>query len=832
MKSFFPRSILPIGLVRSVSLMVAIALFAAPLCAQQPAAPAKPPAQRAVPPAPAPTFENLLAVDSYKLYGEVRNVGQLMSTGGAGDIIEPIIKLADPGKEFKSIVKFLKGNAEALATTRLLFATWPARTGIPNAFVAIEFPTAEEAAKFAPKLETFLPGILPPVKEPTPEPAAEPQPRAGETAQPPASVPARKETAAVPAKETTPVPATSPEPPVERPAFVLSHSGNLVFISEKAFKFEKLHPPSSKPLAEDQNFRIARDRFSAESVFLFFNVQLEDQARPKPQIPQITAEAEAERRKQEEEARVEAEAAERARQDEENKAEAEIQKNPNARASDVPPIRRTSVLGAGPQSTPAPTPTKEEQTRMVASSQIGSMLDFLGVGQPQWPEAVGVALALDNNDYVIRAILIEPPEAKRLPLPFVPQLISGPASTSEAPSVLPDNTELFVSVSIDFRQTYEGMRKQAEMKVKTASAQMPVADREGLDPFAAFERKAGFKLREDLLPVLGNEIALAGSLKALEGVGPFNVKAPPKPSPSPGAGEAKDEKKQEEMFPTLLIAIRDRDAARRLLPKVLEGFGLGEASLLARTEKREDVEIVDYAGFFAYAFVGNFLVLSETPSVRRVVDAYLNRQTLSSNNVFRNSRRWEPRQNLGEIYVSPALMEGYHDEVRKHAGTMEPDMRDFLLALDPTASAITYALSNEGLGTQHEIRLPKNLIITMVAGMSSATKNPPPEANEMIAASGLQMIATAEETYKAKMGKGSYATLDKLIEEKLFPAEVFDKYGYKFDVTVMGDQFEVVAVPREYGKTGKRSFFVDKSGVVRAGDHGGGPATVADLPIH
>jgi len=127
--------------------------------------------------------------------------------------------------------------------------------------------------------------------------------------------------------------------------------------------------------------------------------------------------------------------------------------------------------------------------------------------------------------------------------------------------------------------------------------------------------------------------------------------------------------------------------------------------------------------------------------------------------------------------------------------------------------------------------LPKNLIITMVAGISSATKNPPPEANEMIAVSVLQMIANTENTYKEGVGKGSYATMDKLVEGKLFPAEVFEKYGYRFDITVMGDQFEAVATPREYGKTGKRSFFVDKTGVVRGDDHGGGPATIADKPI-
>ena len=112
-----------------VSLLLAMVLLAAPVCAQRPAAPAKVALPReAAPRAPEPTFDNLLAADSYKMYGEVRNIGQLMSTGGLGEIVDPIIKLAEPPDQFKSIIKFLKTNAEALATARLQFATWRART--------------------------------------------------------------------------------------------------------------------------------------------------------------------------------------------------------------------------------------------------------------------------------------------------------------------------------------------------------------------------------------------------------------------------------------------------------------------------------------------------------------------------------------------------------------------------------------------------------------------------------------------------------------------------------------------------------------------------------
>src|SRR5260370_20669607 len=115
---------------------------------------------------------------------------------------------------------------------------------------------------------------------------------------------------------------------------------------------------------------------------------------------------------------------------------------------------------------------------------------------------------------------------------------------------------------------------------------------------------------------------------------------------------------------------------------------------------------------------------------------------------------------------------------------MDLTIRYFVLALDPTASAITYALSNEGFGTQHEIHLPKNLIITMVAGISSATKNPPPEANEMIAVSILQMISGAESTYQSTTGKRKYGTLDNLVEAKLVNLEFLEKYLYRNEITV------------------------------------------------
>lgn len=789
---------------RQISILLALLMIASPIAAQQPANKSAAPPPRQVPKPGDPTFETLLGVDAYKLYGEVRNVGQLLSTGGAGEIVEPVIKLADPGPEFKAIVAFLKKNSEALASSRLMFATWPARTDVPTMFVAIEFPTNEDAAKFAPRLEAFLPTVMP-APAGAEEPVASPASKPGEAPSPRAAQPA-------PAKPATPKPS-------EQLPFVITRTGNLVCFSEKAFKFEKLHPPASKPLFQDQHLRTVRDKFSTEPVFLFFNIALEDKSKPQPSPTPVVVE----------------EIATAA----ETPAPAKDETAPTPTPEEEPQIETRAVLTAGPEPSPTPTPTKEEQAQRIASSQVMQMLDMLGIGETQMPEAVGLAFALDGNEYVVRAMLVDKPESKLLPIPFVPQLIAGPAYNAEASSVLPDDTEMFVSASIDLTQTYEGMKKQAEIRARNEAKESiyvkdnvvlsQTAEREPEpDAFAQFEKKAGFKIKDDLLAALGSEIAIAGSIKTLQSAGGFTLGAQVAAKPSPDPNDPKQ--KNESVFPAVLIGVKDRETMRRLMPKVLVGLGLGEANLLARSEKRGDAEIVNYAGMFAYGFVGDFLVISDSAGVRRVVDANEGHQTLSANTVYRNSKRWEPGRTLGQVYVSPALMEAYHEQIRKEAASLEPAMRDFLLGLNPKSEAITYALSNDGLGTNHELHLPKNLILTMVAGISSATKNPPPEANEMIAISALQMIVNSEQQYKAQSKNGPFGTMQELVDAKLFPLTEFDKYGYKYELTVVGDQFEAVATPKEYGKTGKRSFFVDKSGVIRGDDHGGGPATVADKP--
>ncbi|MDQ2856079.1 MAG: hypothetical protein M3R68_07100 [Acidobacteriota bacterium] len=829
----------PRRLSRTLALVTTLATAMAPLAAQQRPAPEKP---HAVAPAKTPTktapadiqIDSLLAADTYKVYGEVKNVGTLVHTGAFAELIDPVMKLADPPKEFKTLVKFINTNAETLANARLVFATWPAQPSVPNALFVLEMASAEDAAQFEPKLNRVLPVIL---ATPTPTPSAtleDEKPAGAASTKPPNQSPA------IVAPQDSPQPnAKDAAPPP--PSFVVSRSGNLLFITDKTFKFEKLRPTDSKLLTEDQNFRQARERFSTEPVFVFINVALSDGNRAK--ALQEAAEAQ-------EQARVKAEAEEQAN------AVKTVEPSPDQEQTSMPEPGESAdetkdeVDTADPVQTPptgvltvssAPPPPPPQQ-QMVA---VGSLLSLLGGGEPEWPDAVGVAIAQEGDDYVIRSILVGPQNGKRLVLPFVPQLAAGRGLTPNAPSVLPDDTEILITASFDWPQTYQQMlarlevgnrERLAEVR-KIAGPHRSENDEKPYDPFTDFEKKGGFKIKDDLLPALGSEIAVASSMKALQGAGGFMIMGAPRPAPksSPDAKQAEEDQLQKtrdaQTSPMVLISVKDREATRRLIPKIMDALGVGIASLIGTTVKREDTEMVDFAGAFAYAFVGDFLVISTTPTVKHVIDSYVNHQTLSSNSAYRDFTRWQAREIVGQVYVSPALMEGFTKAAHDPSQTIAAAMREYLLRLNPTPQAITYSLSNEGFGAIHELHLPKSFVLASVAGAASATKEPPPEVNEAVAMSLLHMVASAEATYQSTAGKGSYGSFDKLIEAKLIARDRFDKYGYRIDLNASGNQFEATATPVEYGKSGRRSFFIDQSGVVRGGDHGGGAASASDKPM-
>ena len=110
-------------------------------------------------------------------------------------------------------------------------------------------------------------------------------------------------------------------------------------------------------------------------------------------------------------------------------------------------------------------------------------------------------------------------------------------------------------------------------------------------------------------------------------------------------------------------------------------------------------------------------------------------------------------------------------------------------------------------------------------------------ANEGSAIHSLRVIASAQATYQSSFDK--FATLEELAAQGLIDPKLGSgtKNGYNFTVELTTDEmnvagFAAIGIPETYRGSGIRSFYVDETFVIRAGDNQGGPSTKMDEPLN
>ena len=729
-------------------------------------------------PTPPPTFDTLLPADTFTLYFEVRGAGRVIRSNAVNELLEPILKIAEPAQGFKTAVSWLNAHSDEVMSSRLLVAAWPTDStkGAPSMLLAVEFPSAEEATKFAASLDQFLPKVIP---APAPTPPTNPTPASDN--------PARK-----------------PAPGSSRAAnYYLQRLGSLVVVTPTPWSLKKLKPEGSKLLAEDVAFRTARTRFNTEPLFVFIDfktIERQEEERRKENAEQRKRfEAEMEKNKQAE-------------------AEATV---PEAEIVEVTRSPTTENMPADLPGEPAEEPPAPEPMSAALSALSLSMINL----QSTWPEGLGLGVSFEGDSIDLRALLINQIGKEQTAIPFLPILITGTPLNPEAPGILPADSELFIAMSLDFAQIHQTLSLLEPPPAFGRSSSKPEMIIRP-SPLSQLEQVLKINLKEELIPLLGSEIALSLPLKDMNFFG-VSISTPP------GTRTQVDEKGEESIAsPVVAIAIKDREGMQALLPKLIENLGLKGAKLLAQTERREDTELVSFANVFAYAFVGDFLVLSDNPAgVRHVVDSYLKHETLSADTQFRNSTRWQPRPLLGEAYVSSSLMELYKVWAEQQGSRGTDVVRAFLTRATLTPFPVSYSLSNDGMGPLHEVHIPRNLALLLVTAMAADTNPPPSLRKERSTIGMMHSIASAEERYKADKGNGLYGSLEQLIAEEMVSKEMLESSGYRFELITSGDKFELQAVPLDYGKGGKLSFFIDQTHILRGADRNGGAANASDPPV-
>ena len=111
------------------------------------------------------------------------------------------------------------------------------------------------------------------------------------------------------------------------------------------------------------------------------------------------------------------------------------------------------------------------------------------------------------------------------------------------------------------------------------------------------------------------------------------------------------------------------------------------------------------------------------------------------------------------------------------------------------------------------------------------------EDNERCTIAAMRTLHSAEMTYAATVGNGQYGLLPQLSTAGLIHPVlgIGAAHGYYFQINVSSGppaSFGIWAKPQQYGVTGRRSFYIDLTGVLRGADHGGADSGPNDPPVN
>ena len=112
-------------------------------------------------------------------------------------------------------------------------------------------------------------------------------------------------------------------------------------------------------------------------------------------------------------------------------------------------------------------------------------------------------------------------------------------------------------------------------------------------------------------------------------------------------------------------------------------------------------------------------------------------------------------------------------------------------------------------------------------------------SNERCATIDLRILYGAQITYSATVGGGNYGSFQQLYEANLISSSLWvgSRHGYDFAFATQDASknspafFKLWATPIDYGVTGRMSYYIDATGVLRGADRSGLRADENDPPI-
>ncbi len=316
------------------------------------------------------------------------------------------------------------------------------------------------------------------------------------------------------------------------------------------------------------------------------------------------------------------------------------------------------------------------------------------------PYAVAVGGSLDSNTASLRALLLFTPNQKGGLFSSI--LSSTQSGVPAAANLVAPDTDLFADVMIDWDKFYEGMQSFFAT-IASAAAQANAGGPHSLmtDPFSMAEASFGFSIKNDLLPALGNEVAV--TLKGIEAL-------------YPAAGARKGAALAKASTPrfTIMIAVKQPARLEKLVNKIFDTPG-GMSQPFSQSFHRG--ARINHRNGFAYAISAGFLIFSGSPAdIRRALDARATGTGLATTEEFR-SVMGQSRPSMMQVYLSSGVTGTIHETMRLEAAKTNPDLAGIKAG---ARAPIGFVMTPEANNLLVEMRVPTSFAVMALGSMMQA----------------------------------------------------------------------------------------------------------------
>ena len=339
------------------------------------------------------------------------------------------------------------------------------------------------------------------------------------------------------------------------------------------------------------------------------------------------------------------------------------------------------------------------------------------------PYAIAMGGSLQGDAVTLRALMLfsSKQSAGSLFGIFGSMTSAAQAGQPVAANYAAPDADIFVDFMLDWDKFYDSIQSVFSM---IASAQSnngyQASSAQSTDLLAMAESSLGFSIKNDLIPTLGNEVAI--SLSGFDSFMRF--------MPQPGMRKAVATQRPSAPRFMLMVSLKDPAGFEKLIARLINQSG---AQTLARLTYRNAA--ISYSKNFAYAITNKFFMIGGSlTDIRRAMDAQALGTSLAQTADYR-AAVGPARQTMLQAYLSSKLSSRLYESVLAEAAKSNASLKEFASKPAQMHSPIGLAMLPDSDGLMMEMRVPTGLTFMALAYL--ATSKPAPNTAAPSESSGL-----------------------------------------------------------------------------------------------